>query len=362
MLTYQIISSEPILKEFKPLAIAKQKNANDIDPDFHQNQIKINKNSQALTQIKREISIEISQKSQEVWDRITSRFELSNPLKTKIKSLDILEKNISNAFLKALELFNQVKRPLSNNDLLFDNASLPGDFIRAWLYLGGSKNWRANSLLSKNALEDRFNLLKENPKQWMMSTGMDGDVTSLKNILNIVKTLEEEKWQPTIYISDLGFKINNPFKEEDEHFWPNFGQILLGLKILKPGKDSVFIIKMFSGLENKSQFLIQTCLQAFDILQICKPETSKRDNSEIYIIGIGYKGYDTKDLEGMLDMKILPPLVHWNTQITNTVETLISGQVEKLKNNLSAFQRYKSPPSMDKEVDDWISKYLRGRT
>jgi len=379
MSVFQIILLETAIKEFKPIIPPVIANASDIDTDFYRNQIIINDTSKSLIDVKKQITIEIIKKSQEVWDRITSRFEFSKPLKYKIKSLNIgLPPNISNAFLKALEIFKHIQKPDPlYEDYLFDNASLPGDFIRAWIFLGGNSNWRANSLIGEGALEDRFNLYKKNPEKWMMSFSnkldkkeenskeflkkMNGDITLVKNIQTISNKLSDEKFNITIYTSDLGFAIKDPFNEENEHYWPNFGQILLGLKILTPGIRSTMVIKMFTALENKSHYIIQICMSKFDQLHIFKPETSKRDNSEMYIIGIGYKGIsedELQSLEFMLKNKILYPIIHWDTQITNVMKTLVDGQIEKIKANISAFQSYKSPPNMDDKIQIWIDKFL----
>ena len=212
------------------------------------------------------------------WSSITSYYELSRHLKPVVQKLENIPPKISNAFLKGIEIFSLLK----THKRMFDNASLPGDFIRAAEYIWPGIEWRANSLVG--GLDDRFNLIKTYPERWMMNDQMNGDVTVKANLDIIAQRLDDEKFIVDLYTSDLGFMVKNYYLEEEEHFDAHQGQVELGLRILAPG--GTFIVKTFTMFNKETHRLLSETASKFKQFYVIKPETSKPDNSECYWLGI----------------------------------------------------------------------------
>jgi hypothetical protein len=320
-----------------------------------------------LCKSKSMIDVEIARTNIETWDRISQRYEVSHHIKYLSKRQEIpgIPKNASNAFYKGVEIFKFIGN-ISKSDILFDNASLPGDFIRAFLFCGGSNNnWYGNSLLGEGALEDRFGLYEKYKDRWYMSPqikgcngdvtqikGCNGDVTQMSNILYIKNNLIQ---QPTIYTSDLGFKVSDYFNEEREHFKANVGQCLLGLHVLAIGGRMA--IKMFSCLNIETHFLLGLLVSRFSQAYLFKPIASKGDNSECYFIGLGYLGLPPAsqliELENIITNNKMPQseLLNYNSSVTYAACALAQQQSQKIKNNTYWYRRHRCPDLTDDAIN-----------
>ena len=159
-------------------------------------------------------------------------------------------------------------------------------------------DWFASSLLpseENKALEDRFNLYYNYQFRWLMSDGKtpgflgkitpynNGDVTKVENLQDMTRKMYKAG-MPDLYTSDLGFEVKNYLRQEEEHFTAQVGQSLCALLTLKTGGNMV--VKQFTFFTEKTRNLISLLHKVFEKLYICKPQTSKPDNSENYIIGI----------------------------------------------------------------------------
>ena len=312
---------------------------------------------------KSNIETQIDNTSMNLWENITRKYELDYHLKRYLQKNNIFNLQIpaSNAFFKALELFNYIK--IKDDDVLFDNASLPGDFIRTFQYLCKNK-WYANSLIDSSfAVEDRYNMLKSYPNNWITNIlNIDGNILNVNNLLSIQSLLKNKNI--TIYTSDLGFKINDYYKEEEEHFWGNFGQILLGLMVLQKGGK--FIIKMFNCFTKETHLLINILSKQFETLIMCKPITSKADNSECYLIGTNYLGI-SKYLEDILLTSLyyqticidLQHFYFYNSILTNyIINILTNNQCKKINQDIEMFKN-KYILNLNKNVRNWLLKNIK---
>ena len=290
------------------------------------------------------------------WNRTTVRYEFASHLKYYIKK-GKCPPMMSNAYLKCWELLQLVERDVdwSGEIRHFDNAALPGDFIRAtrdWVKRRDMQyDWRASSLIDPNdntVLTDRFGLLKNHPECWMMlpegkqdlpDRGVMGDVCDAKVRAHIVKRLAPMK--VNLYTSDLGFKFEDRFNEEGEHYAANVGQIELGLACLDVG--GVFITKQFGMFNVETQDLIKKCASRFKKFMIIKPETSKADNSEMYLVGIGFLGMDVE-----------PRAI--NIDFDAQIEAFSYAQVRKIRSNLQMYKSGRRAPNMQPQIKQWINK------
>jgi hypothetical protein len=79
----------------------------------------------------------------------------------------------------------------------------------------------------------------------------------------------------------------------------NYGQILSGLISLAPGGN--FVVKQDTFLTPFSRSLIAVVASLFEETYIAKPMTSRPDNSEIYLVGKGFKGMDPAVMEALIE-------------------------------------------------------------
>lgn len=210
-------------------------------------------------------------------------------------------KHFTNAWLKCWEMihfYHLIPSNHSDDFTVFCNAEFPGAFIFAINQYIKTKThnkrykWYANSLWpgkDKNSdiLGDSFGLYKKYKDHWLMNgDDASGDVTDPAMIRVIRDRLEKKV---DLYTSDIGIDI--PFDKTHEqevleaHL--NLGQIVCALRTLKEGGSMV--CKTFLFFKPMTLSLLYLLTSVFKEFSISKPMTSRPANSEIYLIGKGYK-------------------------------------------------------------------------
>ena len=238
----------------------------------------------------------------------------------------------TNASLKMYELLMRLNLvdclALADNQLnSFSNAELPGAFIIAINYYMHSKcsgkgfNWLASSYLPAAAaktgnvtiLEDKFKLYAMNRDRWLMGPrpnalpeGFDditGDVTDPNTVISLgigVKSRFVNTAGAFLYTSDAGIDVTSDYAGQEENTSAiNFGQIISGLLSLAPGGN--FVTKQYTFFTPFSRSLIALVAGFFDETYITKPATSRPGNSEIYLVGKGFKGLSTEMTEALTE-------------------------------------------------------------
>ena len=210
--------------------------------------------------------------------------------------------NVTNAWLKCYEilhhfnLFGDI-----TTCVYFDNASFPGSFILATHQYAALKNvkllWHASSLLESNAenkepLEDKYDLYRNYPENWMMRNkggkhaGNNGDITNINNINDFARQFKKKYGTENpvnLYTCDLGFDASADYNNQEQmHYTANLGQILCGLTILAPCGN--MIIKHYTLFKRATRSYLALLTTLFNDVIISKPMSSKRTNSETYII------------------------------------------------------------------------------
>lgn len=313
-----------------------------IGDNTSQHLIDINECKKSLDQAKDRLQQQVDQKGIKIWEQVTRWYELSPYVVKECRGRWQIPGNASNAFFKAIELFKLVR--LRATDRLFDNASLPGDFIRAAKWFTGNEQleWRANSLIG--GLDDRYELVKHHPERWMMNDVMNGDVCLQGNRETIAQQLD--RWRPTIYTSDLGFGPTDYYQEEAEHYEAHLGQTLLGLRIL--AKHGIMILKTFNLFEYKSQAIVVALATLFAQVRIVKPEMSKADNSECYIVCFDYI-HPEQDLQ-----HIMSTIQETRCEdVKRCSQRLTQCQVNKIHHNINLFQQHQRT-NYYKQMEQWI--------
>jgi DNA-directed RNA polymerase II subunit RPB2 len=240
--------------------------------------------------------------------------------------------NATNASLKMYEMLMQMKlvdcTTLAENALnSFSNAELPGAFIIAINHYLKSKcpgkkfNWLGSSYFPAAAaasgnftiLEDKFKLYANNRDRWLMGprpnalpAGMDditGDVRDPNTVISLgigVKTRFVNTSGAVLYTSDIGIDVTSDYAGQEENTSNlNYGQIISGLLSLAPGGN--FVTKQYTFFTPFSRSLIALVAGFFEETYIAKPATSRPGNSEIYLIGKGFKGISTEMTEALTE-------------------------------------------------------------
>ena len=299
--------------------------------------------------------------------------------------------NVSNAWIKCYEIekyYKMIPDEVDGQFVHFDNAAFPGSFIlathhyiatqRPWL---DSYTWYGSSLIENNEftttqLEDKYNLYKNYPANWLMGPGNNGDVLNPANQRNFAERLGGTV---DIYTSDLGFDVSSDYNNQELiQAQANNGQILSGLLTLKPG--GCLITKQYSIFEPVTCSVIYIVAQFFDKLYVAKPYTSREANSEVYLVGIGFKGGPPEYLDLMFkaivnkDAAILEDLpaafmdsvTAASIAITRNTINKISGDVDRCTRAMSA--NWRGPVSQNPVIleytayeapwiDAWYHKY-----
>ena len=320
--------------------------------------------------------------------KIQRQFQMEDKLKNMVHAI-YNTPNVTNAWLKAYELYTTYNKfiPRSDDTLVhFDNAAFPGTFILAayhfYYTMTDIKNydWYASSMIEPNnekaigLLVDKFNLYKNYKDRWLMvdindpklsdnsektppphiqSNSIkqfqnDGDVTIWENQLDFRYQLTNNV---DLYTSDLGFDVSSDYsKQEEFQAFANLGQIISGLMTLKKG--GLLITKQYTYFNPFTITLIALLTKIFDRLDINKPMYSKTMNSEVYIVGIGYKGYD--DSPGSVLDIMSKRLRKWELKpLINRLDL-----TDKFIDDIIKSQTYFATAQID-EINNYMDEYNR---
>ena len=290
---------------------------------------------------------------------------------------------------------------------IFFNAELPGAGISAvnhlvkTYYSGLDYSWVASSLVIGEDTEDRINALgdqygiwKHNPDSWLMDVVVpddtvlkntddnsaqkggfmnNGDVTVLENIIDMVEKVKDSR--PNIYTHDAGIDVSEAVNELGEQTGFNtqeyknmkihFGCALTALETLAEG--GCFIGKQYTFFETFTINLILIYASMFEQFYICKPLTSGHSNSEIYLVGIGFKGFSAKYRDVLRHR-----MKNWNTdpfipreelekqsiapalaEIFRYARLRNTEQIKYINENLELFNKFKN------RIND-LNRYMNG--
>ncbi len=276
--------------------------------------------------------------------------------------------NINNAWLKIIEIYNYYpeiwnvtgveSKAKTKEARYFDNAAFPGSFIIATHhYVSGLRPprkliWNASSLvdpidINKKPLADMYGLYEAYPKKWTMTKDNNGDVTDVKNIKHTLKYIKKPV---QVYTSDLGFGVSEDYnKQEELHMLANFGQIISGLYLLQDGGN--LITKQYTYFHPSTIAMIALLSGLFKKFYICKPHTSKEDNSEIYLVGLGldkktYGAIKDKLFDLLESRDVTKPILKskkytpaFKAMIEESANQIYTRQIKKIEYNVFLFNK-----------------------
>jgi hypothetical protein len=121
-----------------------------------------------------------------------------------------------------------------------------------------------------------------------MGPEMRGDVTRAADVRALVRRAQERLGGVDLYTSDAGIDVSGDYARQEELTARiNLGQIVAGLLALRAG--GCLVTKMYTFVSPFSLSLIALCASLFGALYVTKPATSRAANSEVYLVGVGYR-------------------------------------------------------------------------
>ena len=299
--------------------------------------------------------------------KIMSAFDPFNRIKYEIAKISNAH-NITNAWLKAYELICRYKLipGKAENFRYFDNAAFPGSFILAVNHYVNTLTdikhfeWKASSLLPSGAttseyLGDTYNLYRNYPENWFMNDMFNGDITNTNYLHYIIRKLGQNAENHfDLYSCDLGIDVSDNYNEQEKsHFKLNLCQVIFGIFTIKKGGSMV--IKHYTIFEPYTLSYISLLTGLFENFYIDKPITSKRTNSEIYLICNKFIGFNmetyniikllvermhSNDFSPLISSDYILPQIH---DIRNAMDSIYTGQIKALQHFINIANNFNKP-------------------
>lgn len=291
--------------------------------------------------------------------------------------------NISNAWLKCYELISyyELFGGFKGKFIHFDNAAFPGSFLLATHHYASTINdsiqyvWKASSLLDINEetqtpLEDKYGLYEFYADNWLMNDKNNGDVLVEGNQRDFYKQIGGKV---NLYTSDLGFDVSADYNNQELIQLPaNIGQIISGLVTLAKGGS--FITKQYTYFESITVSIIYAAATFFKEFYICKPYSSREANSEVYLVGKGFKGFDTDPFENEYILAMLDRIKHKSqvplfdpkqypkeflNMIVTSATNIYEAQIAKINHDIESIKQcvssaFRGPTSQNPMVVEFI--------
>jgi hypothetical protein len=237
------------------------------------------------------------------------------PLRYRIEK-EFNARPVTNAWMKYWEIYHQYDLiPTTSKFTAFFNAELPGAALCALNHYMKTVRprtdfkWYASSLAPQGvndpaALGDTYGIYANNKDNWLMSIGdnaaashskhtptNNGDATVLGNLLDFAARIGPESTVGGVdlYSHDAGIDVSDDFNNQElSNSRVHLGCAIAGFLTLKIG--GAFVAKQYTYFEAFTWNLICIYACMFDEFYLCKPLTSRPYNSEIYLVGKGFKG------------------------------------------------------------------------
>lgn len=221
-------------------------------------------------------------------------------------------------------------------------------------------DWRAETyrdVYSRNTyyLSDQYGLIARYPRNWIFGADGDGDITSPANILSF-----SQEFPCDIVTSDVKYMPPSMDYDEEEriNLPVHLGHVLCAATTLNTGGSA--LLKELTLLEAPSLCRLMLMLHCFKQVRVIKPETSRAANSEIYVLGTGFKeGFSSLQLNRLLTIlsyirslgtaegspaifrreHIPDVLVKWAVAVGGA---LAEHQIKGIERNLRLYETYKS--------------------
>jgi hypothetical protein len=213
---------------------------------------------------------------------------------------------------------------------VFCDAELPGAFLSAINHYvcteraGMELDWVASSYYPPAAaargdstiLGDHYGVYAANRGRWLMgprpnampegAPDTDGDLTDAATVAALAAAVHarfpaagRRGSGADLYTSDAGIDVSADYNRQEELTARlNFGQVLAGLLSLAPGGH--LATKQYTFISPFSRSVLALIAACFDEAFVTKPLTSRPANSEVYIVGKGFRGITRSLAAGLL--------------------------------------------------------------
>ena len=307
---------------------------------------------------------------------------LCDYLNNKYKKLPI---EISDSFVKLWEIlshFNLIPEKTQSLKVLH-LCEAPGQMILCVKYWIESKcpnlsmdnyEWMANTLnpyeaqnryrFNKDVSKDMYGLIKHNYDKWLWGYDNTGDITK-PNVIKSIKDDIKKKWtnkeKLDLVISDGSISFTNNDKLTIQKL--DFAQVIAVLACSSIGSDccikhfipyvnledpNLNLNKNNTNDKNYSKILNESITEdgdlfisylylyyiSFDSISLYKPNSSKSNTSEFYVVAKGFKGIEENYLDSLL--KIIDNFQLNNTLIDkNKIPKTFLSQIKNFLENMS---------------------------
>ncbi|QYB17447.1 cap-specific mRNA (nucleoside-2'-O-)-methyltransferase [Pacmanvirus S19] len=312
------------------------------------------------------------------WIKFQNTVDIYKPMRWYIE-YNFNAKHVTNAWMKYYEIYTEydLVTAKSSKYVAFFNAELPGAALCAFNHFMKTRNldftWYGSSFISDDSstFGDFYGIYVNNKNNWLMSDTNNGDMTCINNILDIADKIGPKSLIGGVdfYSHDAGMDVSCDFNNQELiNAKLHLGCALAGFLTMKVG--ACFIAKQYTFFEKLSSDLIMIYSQLFSEFYICKPLTSRPYNSEIYLIGKGFKGIDDVKksilINKLVNFNTEPLLSTYNMELFNFAELVFTHQIDFINENIYLFETYKNninllnrqiEPIRVKSINNWLRKY-----
>ncbi|XP_017079271.1 cap-specific mRNA (nucleoside-2'-O-)-methyltransferase 2 [Drosophila eugracilis] len=247
------------------------------------------------------------------WSAHTNRRDPSGEVSWRLKN-DTKAEFVTVAWCKIFECLHRYPLVKSSEVNTLHLCEAPGAFITSlnhYLHSKYSKDeikwrWRSTTLnpyyegnpLNQMITDDRF--IFHTLDNWLFHRDLTGNLLDVANIDHLAERCADDlQGQVDLVTADGSIDCAaQPDCQEEIVVRLFFAEVLSALKILSKGGN--FLVKMFTLFEACSVSLLYTLNCIFEQVHIFKPATSKRGNSEVYVICLNYQK-DTTGLPRLLE-------------------------------------------------------------
>ena len=174
-------------------------------------------------------------------------------------------------------------------------AEAPGGFIQSLLQHSEERNLQLTNIYGITLISDDKDIPYWNPNllkhpKVTVSEGCDGtgDIYKLHNILNYIHLCGKSSCD--IVTADGGFDYTSNFEQELSSYKLFYSEIFIALNVQKKG--GLFVCKLFDLFYYSTIQLVYILYLSYEHVTFVKPSTSRKSNSEKYIVCRGFRGYN----------------------------------------------------------------------
>ncbi len=194
----------------------------------------------------------------------------------------------NNSWLKGLEILRKYRIFEKYSRIqAFDTSAVPGFYLFAMSYYARSISqtpfeWTGAYDKSNSHQRDEFGMVRKYEANYIHK----GDLTNPRTVKEICDINDHKAIN--FVMSDYATDTSGNYNNQETFFTPYvIAQIMIIIRSLKKGGSAC--VKQYSAYEPFTLSYIYVFSSMFENFYIYKPLTSKKQNSEIFLVGLGYK-------------------------------------------------------------------------